>query len=252
MRRCEEQFGQPVMILRHDVDVSLDLALKMAEVENNLGVRSTYFILLYNEFYNPLSPNERKRVRDLTDMGHEIGLHWDSSLYPSDEASLDASFRRDLDILGDVAGHEILSASQHVPIDNPYLDVTKLIKYEAYSKPVTDRYTYVSDSSMTWRQNTPLDLVNQKVDVQFLAHPVWWASPGETLEDKLSSLGPELTNRSENILQEYIDYTLECLAKREELDRNFKNRASNTLRICEPSCRRKITANQFSTANSNI
>jgi len=33
------------LILRHDVDASLEAALKMARVEKNLGIRSTYFVL---------------------------------------------------------------------------------------------------------------------------------------------------------------------------------------------------------------
>ena len=43
------------VILRHDVDVSIDLALKMAILENNSNVKSTYFFLLSNLSYNLLA-----------------------------------------------------------------------------------------------------------------------------------------------------------------------------------------------------
>jgi len=32
------------MIIRHDIDRKPDRALKMAEIENDLGVKSTYFL----------------------------------------------------------------------------------------------------------------------------------------------------------------------------------------------------------------
>ena len=42
------------LILRHDVDFSLDYALQMAQKEAQNKIRSTYFILLHSPFYNPL------------------------------------------------------------------------------------------------------------------------------------------------------------------------------------------------------
>ena len=43
------------VILRHDIDCSLKAALKMAKIEDDLDVTSTYFILLTSEFYNPFN-----------------------------------------------------------------------------------------------------------------------------------------------------------------------------------------------------
>ncbi|MCD4696898.1 MAG: hypothetical protein K8S16_11740 [Bacteroidales bacterium] len=45
-----------VIILRHDVDLSLENSLKMAKIENELGIQSTFFIRLsakYNSMYYP-------------------------------------------------------------------------------------------------------------------------------------------------------------------------------------------------------
>ena len=42
-----------VILLRHDIDLSLEKALKMAEIESQLNLISTYFLrvnLLYNIF----------------------------------------------------------------------------------------------------------------------------------------------------------------------------------------------------------
>jgi len=40
------------LILRHDVDLSLDAALRMAELERDAGARATYFLMTESVFYN--------------------------------------------------------------------------------------------------------------------------------------------------------------------------------------------------------
>ena len=48
------------LFLRHDVDLSLDAALEMAELEARLDVRATYFLMTQSVFYNLLSPEGRR------------------------------------------------------------------------------------------------------------------------------------------------------------------------------------------------
>ncbi|MGZ4395766.1 MAG: hypothetical protein ACXVZ2_10440, partial [Gaiellaceae bacterium] len=45
------------VILRHDVDLSLDAALTMAELEAEAGAAATYFLMTRSEFYNLDSPS---------------------------------------------------------------------------------------------------------------------------------------------------------------------------------------------------
>ncbi len=47
--------GSPLdgtVILRHDVDLSLDAALRMAEIEHGAGASATYFLMTESVFYN--------------------------------------------------------------------------------------------------------------------------------------------------------------------------------------------------------
>ena len=44
-----------VILLRHDIDYSIDKAFEMAKIESKLGIKSTYFVLLRSSFYNPYS-----------------------------------------------------------------------------------------------------------------------------------------------------------------------------------------------------
>ena len=61
-------------VLRHDIEFSVDRALKMARIEaDELGVVSTYTVQLRNNTYNALSEKNIKAVREIYSLGHKIG-----------------------------------------------------------------------------------------------------------------------------------------------------------------------------------
>ncbi len=79
-----------VVLVRHDVDHSLDNAMMIAKLERSMGLRSTYFMLHpgdYNQlenYYGTVSGGRIvhaagffDRCGELQAMGHEIGLHND-------------------------------------------------------------------------------------------------------------------------------------------------------------------------------
>ncbi len=51
-----------LVILRHDVDLSVEKALSFAKLEHDLGVVSTYFILLSSFWYNIADEHTRKCI----------------------------------------------------------------------------------------------------------------------------------------------------------------------------------------------
>ena len=63
----------PVLILRHDIDMSLDAALRMAEIEAEMGVRATYFLLFSGAWYNLMGNPGAEAPRRLRQLGHEVG-----------------------------------------------------------------------------------------------------------------------------------------------------------------------------------
>ena len=70
------------VILRHDIDTDLAQAVRFAELEADAGVRSTYFVLLRTNFYNPASSGSLEQLHRIQALGHEIGLHFDEKAYP--------------------------------------------------------------------------------------------------------------------------------------------------------------------------
>lgn len=216
--------GEKSLILRHDVDYSIEKALQIAELEAQLGLRSTYFILLSGLFYNPLAPKGRRALTRIAEFGHEIGLHFDTSAYPEDPADARANFVAERDVLAAAAGVPVRSASQHNPSDKDPLDLSGLVDLDAYAPALMERYRYVSDSCMRWRSETPLDLLETGVDVYFLTHPIWWTTPGQSLYGRLAhALGDMLSDVSADMTH-IVDYTGVLLSERERLDAEFKAR----------------------------
>ena len=89
------------IILRHDVDVSLDHALKMAKYEDDKGFHSTYFILLHSKYYNALSEYSMTIIQSLSELGHEIGLHYDSKFLSNSNHKYVEQIKREVEILSD-------------------------------------------------------------------------------------------------------------------------------------------------------
>jgi hypothetical protein len=210
------------LILRHDVDFSLDRALALAELEQGLGVQATYFIMVSNPFYNALAPRSRRLLARIVELGHEIGLHWDSSTYPTSEEDAALHFCREIELLGAAAGVRIRCASQHIPINTPLFNFDAHIEFEAYSERLMSRYRYVSDSSMVWRGPTPLELLEEGADLYFLAHPIWWTTAGTSQYGKFQYALGEIQARISDEMAEEMDFIHMILATRDEKDRNYK------------------------------
>lgn len=61
------------MLLRHDVDHSIEAALRLAHAEAKMEIRATFFILHEAPYWD--SPLLLEAVRQIADFGHEVGLH---------------------------------------------------------------------------------------------------------------------------------------------------------------------------------
>lgn len=111
------------VILRHDIDVSLEKAVEFARYEESINVVSTYYILLSSDFYNVFGKKSINCVRELIDMGHDIGLHFDETNYELEQYSgkernnkLKELILKEKKILEVILDNiEIQSVSMHIP-----------------------------------------------------------------------------------------------------------------------------------------
>ena len=173
--------ARPHVLLRHDVDMSVHRALRMATMESDAGARSTYFLLPHGEFYNLLEGRIAAMVRRIASLGHAIGLHFDTGFYgakPSAHRLLRAA-RTERAMLQDLAGVAVSAVSFHDP--SPAL----LARFDgprfagminAYGRTLRARYKYCSDSNGYWRYDRLGDLLDPAMHprLQLLTHPEWW------------------------------------------------------------------------------
>lgn len=78
----DQKEGKKIVLMRHDVDHNPAWARDLAKVENELGIRSTFFALTNDNSRGWwVNKDRRQQMYDLyleiQDMGHEVGLHYD-------------------------------------------------------------------------------------------------------------------------------------------------------------------------------
>lgn len=180
----------PVVLMRHDIDFGLSEALRMAEYEASVGIRTTYFAQLRSPLYNVLSRDGSEALRRIADCGHDIGLHFAFRDNPASDPWL--GLGRDLELLADVVGdgviHHVISLHQ------PGTTLQQLALMEAphgishtYERRLTHDVSYFSDSGGRFRFGHPVEseAYSRRASVQVLIHPMWWVTSGEQPLDKL-------------------------------------------------------------------
>jgi hypothetical protein len=228
-RAFEPPSAQPVLVLRHDLDRPLRSAGTFAELEAECGIRATYFVQTACEFYNLLSEESRALVKRLTALGHEVGLHYEAHRYLGEDG--ERLLLSDLRLLEDLSGQEIRSASQHIPIDDEVLAITRYIENDAYDPRFTQApMTYISDSLMAWRQATPHDLLDRRASFQFLSHPDTWIGPYRDMGEALSNMMRDEMEAVRTRYETLTRYYETLIREREERDREFIERRSRPAR----------------------
>jgi hypothetical protein len=176
------------VIFRHDIDFSPSKALKIAEIENNLSIKSIYFVLLSTNFYNVFSLENQTIFKRIISLGHEIGLHFDETKYVYLKSNDIKKFvNEEAETLGRALGVNIKTVSMHRPskntLENNYV-FNNLIN--AYSFKYLYDIKYISDSRMNWKQN-PFELLEniETKKVQILTHPFWFDEEVLTVKEKL-------------------------------------------------------------------
>ena len=172
------------IILRHDVDYSLDYALKMAKEEFNHGLRSTYFVLLHNPYYNILSENGISLIKQISSLGHEIGLHYDTTFLSLLDKKVVKQIEMEAKILSDIADQEISSISQHNVTITPKIKDSICSKFlDTRHSEIANETTYISDSVQNWRQGCMCRHIGKIHKLHILTHPIWWGKYSKSRHD---------------------------------------------------------------------
>jgi hypothetical protein len=158
------------VLIRHDVDLSLDAAVTLARLERERGATATYFLMTESVFYNLDSQYGRETLDELRDLGHAVGLH---AVYP--RAAADERF----DAV--VAWHNPDPDYVHDPVTG-FVNVMQA--------PWFTKGKYRSDSNQHWREGCPHDeLVRGEFEwLQLLVHPEIWVYEGDSMGETMRAM----------------------------------------------------------------
>lgn len=181
------------LIVRHDVDLSLAAAVRMAELEAELEARSTWFLMTRSVFYNLLSPEGEWAIRRLRELGGRVAHH---AVHP--HVDLDERF----DAV--VAWHNPDASYQHDPVDGAA---------NAMSAPWYEPSRFRTDSNQNWRfRDRPghcphAELAGGELDwLHVNVHPEIWVYEGGTMRETMEAfLTADRDTRLEHLRADRID-----------------------------------------------
>ena len=176
------------LILRHDVDLSLEAAVAMAEVEAAAGASSTWFMMTRSVFYNLASKEGVRALTRLHQLGGRVAHH---AVWP--DVDLDPRFERV------VAWHNPDPEYMTAPIEGAL---------NVMSPPWFEPEHYRSDSNAQWRHGCPHErLAKGGFEwLQLLTHPEIWVYDGATMGEKMHAfLDADRAARVEHVRADRID-----------------------------------------------
>jgi hypothetical protein len=179
---------QPTIFLRHDVDYSLTLALKMAQANEALGVRGTFFLLFRSEIYNVLSPASIALAKKIHELHQFLGMHAVARVHGDGSQALQQGVSRDFKSLRNSIPQIHAICSWH----NPTPELIRQFREKrfvggllnTYASDFTQRVAYMSDSNRRHSVEDFLSALDPEKHpfLQFLFHPLYWVCPEATLE----------------------------------------------------------------------
>lgn len=180
-------------LLRHDVDADLSAAFVMARVERELGISSTYFLMLRSPLYNLLGRHNHAVVEKILGLDHAIGLHYDQGfdlqrgLTPAQTA---VGVEQEARWLESLFNTRIAAVSFHQP--GPAVlegEINTGTRINTYDRSRLAAFDYFSDSN---RQFPLAQLAGGGIteavaeyaprDLQLLIHPMWWVYDDNSTE----------------------------------------------------------------------
>ncbi|MCW0190484.1 MAG: hypothetical protein OJJ55_04220 [Rhodococcus sp.] len=173
------------VILRHDVDYTLDGLLFAATMERDLGCTASYLFRIHADEYNLFSCVSWNTVQQVKALGHEVGLHFEGMnagrALDIDPAVLIA---REKAVLEAMLGEPVLTGSEHrelsgtihgTPLFDEAHDPYALgFKYYAMDPRYCREMKYLSDSNAHWREGDLLQHLGKHPRFQVLIHLDWW------------------------------------------------------------------------------
>jgi hypothetical protein len=170
--------GDRFVLWRHDVDFSPQGAVKLAAIERDAGVVATYFFSFHSDFYNLLEHDVSECVRQIAELGHDVGLHVDLAAGNPDAAGLEATLRHEAEWLTRLTRADCRAFSFHNPDERAagFRELQYAGLVNAAAAYFYEEVSFCSDSNGIWRERRLEDVLVAAADprLQVLTHPENW------------------------------------------------------------------------------
>lgn len=171
------------MILRHDIDNTIEQAARVARIDAEAGCTATFFLRVHAQGYNLLSLPSLRIVQEMEQLGHEVQLHLEGGvcgwLGGDDLEWAD----RQRAVFEAAVGRPLGGFSSHEPARMGGMEFANgllerwgdSVAYHAYeTRFMMPDMKYLSDSSGRWREGHFGLWVGREPLMQVLTHPFWW------------------------------------------------------------------------------
>ena len=204
--KSQEYSEKKIIYLRHDVDnTDIRSVLNLAKIDNMCNVNSIFFFQPNAELYNMFSKECMAIIERVVEMGHEIGLHIDASIFSSIEE------------LGNYINNTYNYYSLYFPLTNIISyhrpasfilnsDITIEGYINVYQEKFFKRIKYFSDSNRRefWKQKDFLSSIENNDSIQFLTHPAWWSEKEMSAHDVFLNYSKELEQYKDDVLSNNV------------------------------------------------
>ena len=197
--------NEPLVIMRHDIDMDLISAQNIALIEEDCGVLANFFFMVRCSLYNVFSHDNSQRIKRILSAGHHFGLHFDCAIYKDiSEDNLEYYIAKECTLLEEFYELPIEAISFHRP-GGIALSGLSFEKWpNSYEQIFINKFNYFSDSKGIWKNGNPLEseAYLKKEKMHILIHPVWWTSHPATPYEKLVNLIKTNKHLSEQYISE--------------------------------------------------
>lgn len=213
------------IILRHDIEFSVERAYRMSLIEKEEGIASTYFVQITSNAYNAFSQKNMEMLKRMIQNGHRIGLHYHlgTNLTCS---HITHEIQTQVRVLSDFLEYDVDRFSIHRPTEaSHYYEIQVDGVINAYSKEFFTHVEkvnensqmevkYIADSKHQWNYGYPdMNTIKRFPKIQLLIHPYSWAEIGCGIADTFCTIADEKEKEALNDFDE--ETKIYCLVKQE-------------------------------------
>ena len=172
------------IILRHDIDFETEYAYEVGLLEKKNRVKSNFFFIMRDDFYDLYSNQTVINIKKLRAMGHNIGLHINLKTFDN-KKNLRKNIDNNIRFFLEFYKINKLIVSYHQPRFNNFKNIKIKCEFNAYDNELMKFFSYISDSSMQFNLQQLKTEIKKKKNIQFLSHPIWWVTKTNNLIKKI-------------------------------------------------------------------